>query len=211
MAPVGLPAIAWMPPYVAQVPIATTPQARGASRSIHQFRVSGSPVRSSLPNEVQYPSPLMFSFGIDPSITRTNGASSPRAAARNGARYSSPPSVGESTLLCRWTVGSPGTRPITTSSIDGWDAAVTDTVSPSQLNPSEIQRMCTSSTPWGRPSVDPAVSTVIGSPSVVAPVPSCSVPYRGDPDLGRHHLCLHPLEDQPHRRVDGRRHRFREP
>src|ERR671921_2656328 len=168
MAPVGLPAIAWMPPYVAHVPIATTPQARGASRSIHQFRVSGSPVRSSLPNEVQYPSPLMFSFGIDPSITRTNGASSPRAAARNGARYSSPPSVGESTLLYRWTVGRPGTRPVTTSSIAGWDAAVTDTVSPSQLNPSEIQRMCTSSTPWGRPFVDPVVSTVIGSPSVVA-------------------------------------------
>ena len=53
MQPVGLPAIAWMPPYVAQVPIATTPQALGASRSIHQLMVSGSPVASSLPNEVQ--------------------------------------------------------------------------------------------------------------------------------------------------------------
>ena len=82
MQPVGLPAMAWMPPYVAQVPIATTPHAFGARWSIHQLSVSGSPVRSSLPNEVQYPSPLMFSFGIDPSMTRTNGESSPRAAAR---------------------------------------------------------------------------------------------------------------------------------
>ena len=33
MAPVGLPAIAWIPPYVAQVPTATTAIALGASRS----------------------------------------------------------------------------------------------------------------------------------------------------------------------------------
>src|SRR3954449_8602388 len=148
MAPVGLPAIAWMPPYVAQVPIATPPQARGGSRSIHQFRVSGSPVASSLPNEVQYPSPLMFSFGIEPSITSTKGsAASPRAAARNGLRNSSPPSVGLSTLLWRLTFGIPGIAPSRTSSIDGCPAAVTDTESPSQLIPSEIQRMSTSSTP----------------------------------------------------------------
>src|SRR4051794_22846715 len=90
----------------------------------------------------------MFSFGMEPSITRMKGApSSPRAAARNGARYSSPPTVGESTLLCRCTLGSPGITPVTTSSIDGWLDAVIDTVSPSQLMPSEIQRMCTSSKP----------------------------------------------------------------
>src|SRR3954451_16534897 len=148
MAPVGLPAIAWMPPYVAHVPMATTPQAFGASWSIHQFRVSGSPVASSLPNEVQYPSPLMFSFGIDPSMTSTNGsAASPRAAARNGVRNSSPPSVGLSTLLWRLTLGRPGMAPSSTSSMLGWPAAVTDTESPSQLIPSEIQRMSTSSTP----------------------------------------------------------------
>ena len=38
---------------VAQVPIATTPHALGARRSIHQLSVSGSPVASSLPNDVQ--------------------------------------------------------------------------------------------------------------------------------------------------------------
>src|SRR3954469_14826335 len=90
----------------------------------------------------------MFSFGIEPSITSTNGA--PRvssSAARYGARNSSPPSDGSSTLLCRCTFGRPGTAPSTTSSIDGSDAAVTEIVSPSQLMPSEIQRMWTSSTP----------------------------------------------------------------
>src|SRR3954464_2599023 len=148
MQPVGLPAIAWMPPYVAHVPIATTPHAFGASWSIHQLSVSGCPVASSLPKDVQYPSPLILSFGIEPSITSTNGASSsPRAAARNGVRNSSPPSVGESTLLCGWTFGMPGIAPSSTSSMPGWPAAVTETESPSQLMPSEIQRMWTSSTP----------------------------------------------------------------
>src|SRR6478752_7888755 len=90
----------------------------------------------------------MFSLGIDPSITSTNGsAAAPRAAARNGVRNSSPPSVGDSTLLCRLTLGIPGMAPSRTSSMDGWPAAVTETESPSQLIPSEIQRMSTSSTP----------------------------------------------------------------
>src|SRR3954452_10429710 len=89
----------------------------------------------------------MFSFGIEPSTTSTNGASSsPRAAWRNGARNSSPPSVGESTLLCRWTFGMPGMAPRSTSSMPGWPAAVIETESPSQLIPSEIHRMWTSST-----------------------------------------------------------------
>src|SRR3954449_10419170 len=127
-----------------------TPQACGASRSIHQLSVSGSPVASSLPNDVQYPSPLMFSFGIEPSITSTNGASSSsRTAWRNGSRNSSPPSVGDRTLLCRWTLGRPGMAPSSTSSIPGWPAAVMETESPSQLMPSEVQRMWTSSTPGG--------------------------------------------------------------
>src|SRR5690606_20072392 len=147
MHPVGLPAIAWMPPYVAHVPAATTAQARGASRSIHQFSVSGSPVAGSLPNDVQYPSPLIFSLGIEPSTTTTNGSTSPRTAARNGARKSSPPCDGDSTLLCRFTFGSPGMSPLTTSSIDGCADAVIDTVSPSQLMPSEIHRMWISSNP----------------------------------------------------------------
>src|SRR3954451_7252392 len=90
----------------------------------------------------------MFSFGIEPSITSTNGASSvSSSAARYGARNSSPPSDGSSTLLCRCTFGRPGTAPSTTSSIDGSEAAVTEIVSPSQLMPSEIHRMWTSSTP----------------------------------------------------------------
>src|SRR5215204_2871840 len=80
-------------------------------------------------------------------MTNTNGASSsPRAAARNGFRNSSPPSVGDRTLLWRCTFGMPGMAPSSTSSMLGWPAAVTDTESPSQLIPSEIQRMCTSST-----------------------------------------------------------------
>src|SRR4051812_17381795 len=90
----------------------------------------------------------MFSFGMEPSMTRTNGASSsPRAALRNGSRNSSPPSVGDSTLLCRWTLGSPGMAPSRTSSMLGWPAAVMETVSPSHDMPSEIHRMWTSSTP----------------------------------------------------------------
>src|SRR5215213_838119 len=92
----------------------------------------------------------MFSFGIEPSITSTNGASSsPRTACRNGSRNSSPPSVGDRTLLCRWTLGRPGMAPSSTSSMPGWPAAVIDTESPSQLMPSEIHRTCTSSTPEG--------------------------------------------------------------
>src|ERR1700750_578881 len=96
----------------------------------------------------------MFSLGIDPSTTSTNGASSsPRAAWRNGARNSSPPSVGESTLLWRWTFGMPGMAPRRTSSVPGGPAAVTETESPSQLIPSEIHRMWTSSTAGAAGSV----------------------------------------------------------
>src|SRR4051794_30413881 len=87
---------------------------------------------------------------MEPSTTSTNGASSsPAAAARKAARNSSPPSVGERTLLSRRTLGSPGMAPSSTSSIPGWPAAVMETESPSQLMPSEVQRMWTSSTPGG--------------------------------------------------------------
>src|ERR1700750_1243726 len=80
-------------------------------------------------------------------MTSTNGSlASPRAASRNGVRNSSPPSVGESTLLWRCTFGMPGIAPSSTSSMPGCPAAVTETESPSQLMPSEIQRMWTSST-----------------------------------------------------------------
>src|SRR4051794_6244334 len=87
-------------------------------------------------------------------MTSTKGASSSSLIAwRNGLRNSSPPSVGESTLLCRWTLGRPGIAPSTTSSMPGCPAAVIDTESPSQLIPSEIQRMWTSSTAMCRPSL----------------------------------------------------------
>src|SRR4051812_12390238 len=43
----------------------------------------------------------------------------------------------------------PGIAPSSTSSMPGWPAAVTETESPSQLMPSEIQRMWTSSTATG--------------------------------------------------------------
>src|SRR5689334_19606683 len=103
----------------------------------------------------------MFSFGIEPSMTSTNGASSsPRAAARNGARNSSPPRVGDSTLLWRLTFGIPGIAPSRTSSIEGWPAAVIETLSPSQLIPSEIHRMWTSSTAGAFGSVATAHSSI---------------------------------------------------
>src|SRR4051812_19177425 len=80
-------------------------------------------------------------------MTSTNGASSlSSSASRNGVRNSSPPSVGDSTLLWRWTFGMPGMAPSSTSSMPGCPAAVTETESPSQLIPSEIHRMWTSST-----------------------------------------------------------------
>src|SRR3954452_15113163 len=86
-------------------------------------------------------------------MTSTNGASSSsRTAWRNGSRNSSPPSVGESTLLCRFTFGMPGIAPSSTSSMPGWPAAVTETETPSQLIPSEIHSMWTSSTPAGASS-----------------------------------------------------------
>src|SRR6185312_14892374 len=103
----------------------------------------------------------MFSLGIEPSTTRTKGASSsPRAAWRNGARNSSPPSVGDSTLLWRWTLGMPGIAPSRTSSMDGCPAAVIETESPSQLIPSEIHRMWTSSTAGAFGSVATALPSV---------------------------------------------------
>src|SRR3954447_26456121 len=96
----------------------------------------------------------MFSFGIEPSITSTNGASSSSSTAwRNGLRNSSPPSVGDSTLLCRCTFGRPGIAPSRTSSMLGSEAAVTEIESPSQLIPSEIHRMWTSSTPCAASAV----------------------------------------------------------
>jgi len=73
MQPVELPSIAWIPPYAAHVPAATTAQALGARRSIHSQVVMGWPVFWSVPSEAQYPSFLLCSFGIDPSIYEDEG------------------------------------------------------------------------------------------------------------------------------------------
>src|SRR5437763_5204688 len=62
---------------------------------------------------------------------------------------SSPTSVA-STGLCKCTFGSPGMAPNKTSSILGCSAAVTEMVSPSQLRPAVIHKMCSSLTLGGR-------------------------------------------------------------
>src|SRR3954452_6760659 len=143
MAPVGLPAMAWMPPYVAQVPTATTAVALGVSRSSHSLVVIGWSVPGALPKPDQYPSSLIFSFGIDPSTTRTNGSSSPRSALKNHSRKSSAPPLGPHSKSisgqCTATRGSPGSAPSAISSMLGWVAAVRATESPSQLSPALIQ------------------------------------------------------------------------
>ena len=144
MAPVGFPAIAWIPPYVAQVPTATMAVALGASRSSHSLVVIGCPVAGSLPNPHQYPSSWSCSFGIDPSTTSTNGSSSPRSALKNHSRKSSAPPFGPHSKSirgqCTAIFGSPGSAPSAISSMLGCVAAVSATESPSQLRPALIHR-----------------------------------------------------------------------
>src|SRR5688572_10534582 len=136
--------MAWMPPYVAHVPAATTAVALGVSRSSHSLVVIGCPVAGLLPNPHQYPSSLIFSLGIEPSTTRTNGSSSPRSALKNHSRKSSAPPFGphSKSISGQWTAtfGSPGSAPSAISSMLGWVAAVRATESPSQLRPALIQR-----------------------------------------------------------------------
>src|SRR4051794_21544739 len=140
----------------------------------------------------------MFSFGIEPSMTRTKGrSSSSRAAWRKGSRNSSPPSVGESTLLCRWTLGSPGIAPSSTSSMPGCPAAVTETESPSQLIPSEIHRMWTSSTPWG-----------VSLTAMARPSCACQCLFEVD-RLDQQLLALHDLHVEPAARRARQRERVR--
>ena len=116
----------------------------GASRSSHSLVVIGCPVAGSLPNPHQYPSSWSFSFGMDPSTTRTNGSSSPRSALKNHARKSSAPPVGPHSKSMRgqWTaiLGRPGSAPSAISSMLGCVAAVSATESPSQLKPALIHR-----------------------------------------------------------------------
>src|ERR1700730_8474566 len=134
-----------MPPYVAQVPTATTAVALGVSRSSHSLVVIGCPVAGSLPNPHQYPSFLIASFGIDPSTTSTNGSSSPRSALKNHSRKSSAPPAGPHSKSingqCTAILGSPGSAPSAISSMLGWVAAVRATEAPSQDNPQLIHKM----------------------------------------------------------------------
>src|SRR5271170_3899364 len=90
MQPVGFPSIAWIPPYVAQVPAATTAQAFGTSRSIQSQVVIGCPVVSSVPNDAQYPSCLFLSYGIDPPKKIRKGVCMTRALALKNFTNSSP-------------------------------------------------------------------------------------------------------------------------
>src|SRR5271168_2132972 len=133
-----------MPPYVAQVPTATTAVAFGVSRSSHSLVVIGCPVAGSLPKPHQYPSFLIASLGIEPSTTSTNGSSSPRSALKNHSRKSSAPPVGPHSKSisgqCTAILGSPGRAPSAISSTLGWVAAVSATESPSQLRPALIHR-----------------------------------------------------------------------
>ena len=60
-----------------------SPSALGARRSSHSLVVIGWPVSGLFPKPHQYPSGLIFSLGIEPSTTSTNGSSSPRSALKN--------------------------------------------------------------------------------------------------------------------------------
>ena len=91
---------------------------------------------------------LIFSFGIEPSTTSTKGSSFPASASYQYFMNSSPTSYA-STGLWRWTFGSPGIAPSTTSSMLGCVAAVIDTESPSQPRPAVIQTMWISRTAGG--------------------------------------------------------------
>src|SRR5271168_4549182 len=136
-----------MPPYVAQVPTATTAVAFGVSRSSHSLVVIGCPVAGLLPKPHQYPSFLIASLGIEPSTTSTNGSSSPLSALKNHSMKSSAPPTGphSKSISGQWTaiLGSPGRAPKAISSMLGWVAAVSATESPSQLRPALIQRTWT--------------------------------------------------------------------
>src|SRR5450755_3126967 len=123
-----------------------TAVAFGASRSSHSLLVTGWPVIGLFPKPDQYPSDLIFSLGIEPSMTRTNGSSSPRSALHHHSmKLSAPVSGPHSKSIngqCTWIFGRPGSAPSTISSMLGWVAAVSATESPSHDRPALIHRMC---------------------------------------------------------------------
>src|SRR5512132_4160637 len=101
----------------------------------------------------------MASLGIEPSITSTNGSSSPRSALKNHSRKSSAPALGphSKSISGQWTatLGRPGRAPRAISSMLGWVAAVSATESPSQLRPALIQRMWTTASSCSVPAAMP--------------------------------------------------------
>ena len=72
------------------MPTATTAAALGARRSIHSFIVIGWPLDGLTANPVQWPSPLISSLPSEPSMTSTNGSSSPFSASNQACAYSWP-------------------------------------------------------------------------------------------------------------------------
>src|SRR5947209_13813177 len=140
--------------------------ALGASRSSHSLVVIGCPVAGLLPNPDQYPSSLIFSLGMDPSTTRTNGSSWPRSALKNHSRKSSAPPFGphSRSMSGQWTatLGSPGSAPSAISSMLGWVAAVRATESPSQLRPALIHRT------WMRTSSAASSASRVGAYGIAA-------------------------------------------
>src|SRR5690242_1321148 len=147
--------MAWIPPYVAQVPTAITAVALLANRSNHSLVVRTSPVSGSLPKPQKYPPLSLFScsLGIDPSTTRTNGSSSPLSALYHHLMKVSAPCSGPHSKSingqCTAILGSPGSAPRAISSMLGCVAVVRATESPSQPSPPFIQRIWTTpSSSW---------------------------------------------------------------
>ena len=118
--------------------MATTAAALGARRSSHSFVVIGWPVSGLTPIPAQWPSPLIFSLGIEPSTMSTNGSSLPASASYHACMNSAPVSYA-STGVWITTLGMPGMTPWTMSSRLGLVAEVIATESPSQPSPVVIQ------------------------------------------------------------------------
>ena len=72
--------------------MATTAAALLARRSTHSLVVMGWPFSGLTPKPVQWPSPLISSLGIEPSMMRTNGSSLPCSASYQAWMYSWPTS-----------------------------------------------------------------------------------------------------------------------
>ena len=155
MAPVGFPAIAWIPPYVAQVPTAITAVAlrrQPVQPLVGRPRLAGRPGRcrtrtstrrcpcSALVGDRSLDDQderlQLAAVGLVPPLDEVVGpCSGPHSKSINGQ--------------CTAILGSPGSAPSTISSMLGWVAAVRATESPSQPSPPFIQRMWTTpSSSW---------------------------------------------------------------